>query len=516
MGLLGLIVGLSLGLLGGRHLPSRGSPAHLFSPNSGLRQWVTARRVRAEVPALVLDLDFPAYQQLITPPLDQDQTTEPVCVVAEATYRDTPGAVSLCQSRAITLAAPSSGNVPLRPVLELQGESGGVPVFDGRRNLLTPAGSDAAAATGYLAALDDLGIPVPAYEIVSLTVNGSNWGPYAVEERWPIEPFPADPAAHHRVGVAFDGTGVGVVDDLGSGFARAEMAVGYLSGFPDNGAVLAMADDVEPLQVATEAARRFRDVLMGYRAPSAVLDAQKMGRTMALTALWRGCFVPDWRAMAFAYDVAADTFVPVGSGLPHVADRPIPIQLYDDPSVQRALAEALWAFSDPGYLDAVLAAQELEALAEAIGGQVSGQVGLRETLAQRQVEMRRAVTPRQTLRAWYGDTTGALRLEIEPTQPFPVEIVGLQLGEEGFVPSERAWVPPEEQRRLVDDSGIVLPARVTDLPVIVSLLVPRTSLPSTTTGDGVELHVVTRIWGLPERVPVPVRVQSPYAVAGGR
>ncbi|MCJ7551921.1 MAG: hypothetical protein MUQ30_19810, partial [Anaerolineae bacterium] len=98
---------------------------------------------------------------------------------------------------------------------------------------------------------------------------------------------------------------------------------------------------------------------------------------------------------------------------------------------------------------------------------------------------------------------------LEATEPYPVEILDLDLGEQGVVALERGWVlEPLAGAALVDAPEIVLRARTTDVPVVARIRIPLDVLSHTVSDAGLDMWVITRVWGLDERVRVRVAVSQ--------
>jgi hypothetical protein len=190
---------------------------------------------------------------------------------------------------------------------------------------------------------------------------------------------------------------------------------------------------------------------------------------------------------------------------------PLPRQLIDDARVQRAYAQALQTYGEPAHIEAVLRDAQLEALDWAVGGQ--GQLARR--LADNQALMRSAISPVAPLRAWQLTDADALHLELEVVEPFPIEVLGLEFGEQGFVALKREWFATSEgAEELVAEDSIVLRARLTEVPDIVTVRVPWVELPVLASDGTLDLQIVTRLWGLEERIPFQVATRSPYTIEG--
>jgi len=301
----------------------------------------------------------------------------------------------------------------------------------------------------------------------------------------------------------------------GSAFARAHLT-GARAVDEDASDWVAATEGAPALSaVGKEAVDRLQGVLMGTLRPSEVLDAERFGRFLALTALWRGVLTPDWRTFRLIYDPVSGGFTPLGTAKPHSASAPLPAQFLDDPSIQRAYVQALKVLGDPGDITVRLNDSDLLVTYLMLGGGTHGGDALHDVLAANQSAMRALITPPQTLKGSLLDDDGYLHLALEATEPFPVEILGLDLGEQGVVDLERGWVlEPLPGVALVDTPEVVLRARTTDVPVVARIRIPLDLLSHTVSDAGSDLWLVTRVWGLDERVPVRVAASQTGSAYG--
>jgi len=443
---------------------------------------------RSDLPTLRLDLRFRDYRLLaeqradalqLGALVDPDGTTYP----ATLAHADGSAAITmrLLEGHAEMLASPSW---PFAVTVE----SGDAP-FGLRRFVLIPANETALANWGYLETLRRAGLPTPRYEFVRLLVNGSPWGAYALEE------VPAGSPA--RPVISFDATAYwqafvrqGALLP-GDGFAYAEVAVDCGPAPPAQDALLCW-----------QALERARALRAGQVAPSAAFDVEQMADFLALTALWQGTVAPDWRTLRLVYDPQRALFEPLGTAARPGPAAPLPAALLDDPPLQAAWARALAAFSSPDSLARLrddLAAQT-EALRQALGSDL-GRLELPwAALEAHQTAMRRMVAPTQPLLAYLQSEPTALVLVLSNTQPFPVEVAGLDVEESVYLPLDPAWVDQADRAMLVDGAeGVVLRAAAT-----VHLRVEQTELPAMAASP--PLHVIARLWGFPEQhIAVAVR-----------
>jgi hypothetical protein len=469
-----------------------------------------AARSRAALPRLQMDVALSGYQLLTGAP-EGGVIIEPVCVPVTFALDSTPVAARVCRVD----IEPGATNGAL-PILSVDVEGDGM-LLGMRRAVLAPATPDTALAVQYLNALRAVGLPAPKFAVVRATVNGSSWGLYTVEELVSAETLSQATGVPGGVVASFEAPpGMTMPPGApGSGFARAQLTVARAVDGASSDWVSAAEDNPAPAAVVTEAVDRLQGVLMGTVRPSEVLDAERFGQFMALTALWRGVLTPDWRTFRLIYDPASGGFTPLGTARPHSALAPLPAQFLDDPGIQHAYVQALKVLSDPGHITVHLNDSDLLVAYLMLGGDARGADAPHDVLAANQSAMRVLITPLQTLKAWLLDDDGYLHLALEATEPYPVEVLGLDLGEQGVVVLERGWVlEPSPGAALVDSPEVVLRARITDVPVVARIRIPLDELSHTVSDAGLDMWVVTRVWGLDERVPVRVVVSQAGSAYG--
>lgn len=463
-----------------------------------------ASRLRTDLPRLQMDVDLAGYQLLTGIP-EGSVITEPVCVPVTIAVDSAPTAARVC--RVDTEPRVTDGALPTFRV-DVEGDS---MLLEMRRAVLAPATPDTGLAVEYLRALRALALPAPKFAVVRATVNGSGWGLYTIEELVSAEAFSQATGVGGGVVASFEapaGT-MNAPGGLGSDFARAQLTVACAVDADAADWVAAAEDDPALAALGADAIDRLQGVLMGTVHASDVLDAKSFGQFLALTALWRGVLTPDWRTFRLIYDPISGGFTPLGTAEPHSAHAPLPVQFLDDPGIQRAYVQALKVLGDPGHIAAHLDSSGLVETYTMLGGDAHGADALHDVVGANQSAMRALITPPQTLKASFVDEDGYLHLALEATEPYPVEILGLDLGEQGVVALERGWaLEPSPGTALVDTPEVVLRARTTDVPVVARIRIPLDVLSHTVSDAGLDMWVVTRVWGLDERVPVRVVVSQ--------
>lgn len=527
-----LVLAFGLGLLAA-HTP--GLSSWLDSTLAALTHprlvWAAAR-ARQRLDHLVIDLDFAAYQQLFSSsPAGVNASgasTPSLCVPAQVSAGDGPLGVELC--------TPDGGPVPLEPgaapfvLLAPQGDN----VLGMDRALLSPALTAPALREDYLAYLADTGVIVPARRWVDLAVNGSDWGVYGVEALPEATMLADHGLSEGSVIVVFDDgallDGRGAAD--GSfGYARPDVvtALGGASG----GAV----DDPALTVVADEALAVVRALERGAVAPSVHLDPDVWGAFLAADLLWCGLamppaydqtatgdaqltiarcagLLPDWRSLRLAYDPQTGRLTPIatssGWGGGYV---PLPAAVVDDPLIAHAWVQRLLVLTAPDVLVGIRAhrAPAVRGLA-ATGGWGTTPDAAWDWLVERQARLRRLLTVERPLFAEIAVEGDGLLLYLDVTSPFPVEIVGLALGEGELLPFQETWLDERDLGLWV--AGVerwVLRGRLGAAPVTTVVRVPLASLPDALTGVAGEVQVVTRIWGADAEIRVPATEGRPAA-----
>ena len=451
-------------------------------PRLALAAW----RARSDIPTVDVSVDFTAYQQWLAAQdrlsAGESAVTPADCVAATVATSGDSGGATLCPSRRPDVP---SGTPPFEVTLaEGQG------LLGVRHAMFRPADAGSVLTMGFLRSLDAAGLPVPERRFVQIVVNGSRWGIYAMEASM-AETVSADAeVSPGSVLVSFDARRLPA-----AGLAAPETSFAYaaitVTPLDATGGVTGTA----PARAAELVAALER----GEMAPTAVLDPDEMGQLMAATALWYGVLRPDWRALGFIYDPVTGKLHPSSTGWRYDLNTPLPPSFTDDPEIQKATARWLAVDAQPGYPDSLIPQAEMDALYVALGGAPGA---LEADLAKRRSAILAELQPLRTLVATTSEETGAIRLQLRAVLPFPVEVIGLDIGEQGGLTLDPAWATGDG---LVDGAGaIVLGAQVGADPVEVGVTVPLAALPATVDPGLGGLALTTRLWGLDEIVRVPV------------
>jgi len=261
-----------------------------------------------------------------------------------------------------------------------------------------------------------------------------------------------------------------------------------------------------------------RDLQVGHRAVSDVLDMDQMGTLLALTTLWQGTPLDDWTRLAFYRDDSTGRLRPAAMAnlisLSNQNELRWPI-CFDDPALQKAYIQALERISRPEYLNRLRSdlgsAFEQMQLAFASDGRPELTW---DDLAARQKRLARWLEPTQAVLASW-DLPPAASLEPSSTvsvslsnlQRVPVEVLGFDVGKSTFLPIDPAWIQGGSDLIVSSSKGsLVLRAAGEDRLRRLHLHVPYTAVFAANRAaprdELVEIRLVTRLWGLERRQSV--------------
>ena len=251
-----------------------------------------------------------------------------------------------------------------------------------------------------------------------------------------------------------------------------------------------------------------RDLQLGKRAPSDVLDVEQMGTLLALGTLWQGAPVNGWTHLAFHLNPTTGRLEPVG-----LADLIAPSDdselrwsvCFDDPILQSAYIRAMERVSRPEYLQQLQAALGNSFQQMQLAWDASDPMW--DELAARQKRMARWLEPMQTVLATWSmpqaapkpDTT--LQVSLSNLQHVPVEVLGFDVGKGTFLPPDSAWIQDSAGVMVTTTTGaLVLRAaddgRLHTLRLNVPYNLVFTAGRAAPRDEPVEMRVVTRLWGL--------------------
>ncbi len=470
---------------------------------------------RPEVPSLSVDMAFEDYQYLVEG--RERALTSGANLFSDTSY--VSASASLDQGGAVPvlmglLEAPAKDFEGARWPFQMAA-SGDELLGEMQRAMLTPSEGDSVLSWGYLEALRQADFVAPRYSLIHLVINGHPWGLYVMEE------LPSTTMAE-RAGRApdvliafFDSRDFLEASALlgklpaAEGFAYAQMDAARAVRLSREERLEALEGDTELAAARNEALALLRAVETGEKLPSEVFDPQQMGHFLALTAFWRGTSSLDWTSLSLLYDPAAHRFEPVGTGMTPRNETALPRFLLDDPEIQRVYIRELAKLSrDPALPEG--GATSLEKLHLAVSSELGYPPSPEVLLSAHQAWARRLLAPAFILSAEAYEASGMLFLRLANVQTFPVEVLGLDLGEKAFVLLDPGWLAASDHGRVVAASeGVVLRAFSGDPESGVTLLIPLTALPA----EATELRVVARPWGVTEGQSF-VQVRDGFAPLG--
>ncbi len=491
-----LTLAIAVGVMGRPRPPASSLNLVVRHPRLALAAW----RARRTMPTVNLSVDFTAYQQWRAA---QDRlsagegvVTPQDCVLAEIGTSGELGPATLCPHR-------WSGARPGTPPFEVtmaEGEG----LLGIRHATFRPAGAESVLGVGFLRSLDAAGLPVPELRFVHLVVNGSGWGIYAMETSM-AEALSADPAVSPgSILVSFDARRLPTDGFVGpdAGFAYADVTLTSLDATDQVTGATLVAPATSTLEAQATSAgvvQLLARLERGEVAPREVLDPDEMGQLIAATALWYGGLSPDWQTLYLIYDPTTGMLHPTSAGWRYDVSTPLPPSFSDDAQIQSAVARRLSVVAPQGYPGSTVPLDQMDALYVALGGAPGA---LEAELAKHQATILAELRPARTLVATATGDTGVIRLQLRAVLPFPVEVSGLDFGEQGSLTLDPAWATGDG---LVDGAGaVVLRAQVGADPVEVAISVPPAALPETVDPGLGGLVLTTRLWGLNDVVRVSV------------
>ncbi len=363
---------------------------------------------------------------------------------------------------------------------------------------LTPAGDTALNSWGYLASLRRAGLPTPRYDLVRLSLNGTDYGLYAFEEL-PATDFLTTQPAGSRI-IAFNPTDAWNADaDPATSFRYAKIEL-----TPDTA-------DVD----RDSAVRLIQQLAADRDFAQPPFDPDAMATYLALTALWKGSASLDWHTTRFLYDPATHQLTPLAAGRDFAPGAPLPETFTADPRVQEAYARTLEEYSRPETLNELKAAltPDLEQLQLAVGPTLGYPDLPWAALEAHQARLNRLLAPPNPLSAVLDKVSDTMTLDIANLQSFPLEIVGLDLGESAFIPADPAWSPPTAAGWIDAPGKLILRGAVDEIPTSVRLTIPLSAVAGAGSPD--QPYIIVRIAGSRTDIPVAVRNAYPAPLSEG-
>ncbi len=286
-----------------------------------------------------------------------------------------------------------------------------------------------------------------------------------------------------------------------------------------------------------------RALWAGEMSASTVFDPEVMGKFLALVDLWGADHSVLWHNLRFYYNPITTRLEPIafdahplvkGANVELVKLQGLRLTVeHGDPRLQRAYVRHLWRISQPAYLETLQARFEPEfaRLHAALAAEFDAETLAPpwDALAQRQASLRELLHPYQMVYAYVPSSTSepvqdALPLDVGNVLDFPVEILGLHVGET-WAPARHAWVQPASADRVVSpmatsgDALILHPLPLeAEFMDYVRLQVPPEDLGRAVDANAPslpDLKLVTRVWGLTRTFTQTVIPAYPPALAEG-
>lgn len=339
---------------------------------------------------------------------------------------------------------------------------------------------------GYLESLRVSGFAAAQLALVRLEVNGSPEGLYVLETPAEVD-----------MDVYFDATALWQAMAAGDPVEQGHFRYASISSthaLPSSGQA---------------ALQQMQALTTGESALSEVFEAEEMGRFLALTALWSGHFMPDWRTIRFDYDTATQRFTPVGTAQFWTDHAHLPEAFIGDPAVQVAYAGALAEIVQPDYL---------LNLRHQVDTNLDTPWTILSTLALDDPWEELELNQRAVRAYLYPENPLSATLEVEGTdyvlkvsnlRPFPIQLIGLDAGGSGLQVIDPAWITEADMGKLiVNGQDTILKANTSAYakPVHIHLSRPLTA------AGGDSLSIVCQLWNVPGPVLyVPVIEQDQLA-----
>ncbi len=468
-GLLMVTTAFLAGLLVGR--PPTAS--HLWQALGTLPDRLTGAMGPAdELPTLTLDMDFAAYDDLLT--LRAQAIADGVYIPAdkdfvEATIRITDGMNASLSPVSVMVRLPEGPTGYL--VNKNDTEPGWAFEVHTRQEerlweasesgwqtfTLFPLGNeemneDMLTAWAFQQALAREDILTVGIRFVHLVFNGADRGVYALREGFG-DPFPTDQGRPAGVALRFDVRPLWESILHFQGDAEAAFADPVARLWADDFHAFTVSVVYQPEETVTReqverAVSLLRAVHRGEITASAAFDVERYGRFLALADLWGVSEAVSPVSARYFYHPIADRLEPVGfDAIPHPKESGARLPLsatFGDPLIQAAYIRAAYRLSQPDYLATLRTEIEprMERLRRGIGE--VGQSGLWEALAEHQALLRQSLSPAQPVMAYLDPTTswlsGTLSIEVENAIALPVEIVAFEVGGATTLPADRRWL----------------------------------------------------------------------------
>jgi len=248
-----------------------------------------------------------------------------------------------------------------------------------------------------------------------------------------------------------------------------------------------------------------------------VFDLETYAQFLAISDLWGAADATSLLNLRFYYDAETERLMPIGfNGNPQLENGRVDIAVatFNDPVLQAATIQALQTVTDPIYL-AELEAKLTEDWASWQSA-LSAENEIRPpwpSLAQQQANIQRSLQPQQPLFANFiaSDKTpaGVLQLDVGSVVNMPVEIVGLDFGNDTYLRIQSDWVISGEENMLENSTETIVIQSFADTMPLVRLEIPLTDIyganPNDITLSANDILIESRILGTNNNTKTAVR-----------
>jgi hypothetical protein len=346
--------------------------------------------------------------------------------------------------------------------------------------LRSPASSGYLNGWLYAESVRRAGLHAPRRTFADLSVNGADWGVYAIVERMSARSL-ADGRQAEGVIVRFNRSPFSAADGH---LLLAEIE----------------ASDRDDPGSGANAWDLVRGVQEGRLSPEQAFDPVQLGRYLAHADLWGAAGRLGTAEARFYYDPVSARLEPIAEGMPSLqaqqAFTPGPTAAHSLDIAEAYVEEAL-RLSQGGYLDALREGTvQFERYQAALAEEVFPAYlePPWPALAERQAQLQEMLHPAQAIQAyWVGvQDESVTELHLANLQPFPVELVRLQVGDRqvGVRPE---WVAEKDWAALYEQAqpAVILKGIQATVPEYVRLRIPSSALAFPLHG----LQVTTRVVG---------------------
>jgi len=478
-----------------------------------------------ELPTLTIDMDFEMYNQILAQ--RQEALDSGVFIGGDADF--VPADITLDgetvrvhmrlqQGPASHLSPDDKWNFEIRtdedqPLLNMT-----------RAQLIDPADNNWLHEWAYQQTLIKAGILATPITFVELMLNGDNRGIYALQTGFDAN-LPTSQGKEPGIIVEFDPTLIWQNIAYFDGDSKAALA-DPVTNLSDSGIQFLEVDTFRDAAIARddnlssqkeEAIEKLRAFQRGELTAAELFDLDAYAQFLALSDLWGASDATSLLNLRFFYNAETGLLEPIGfNGNPQLENGRVDMAAatFNDPDLQTATIQALQAVTDPAYLADLEAslANDWETWQRTLSAEANITPPW-SNLAQQQANIQRSLQPQQPIFTNFiaaeNTPTGVLQLEIGSVVNLPVEIIGLDFGNDTYLNAQSGWVisGPENVWETMPDSLILKP--FTDNMALVRLEIPLTDIyganPNDVTLNANDILIESRIIGTDGSTKTAVR-----------